>query len=222
MNTELPKISELYNAENIEETFRADQLNLLLNQEPNFKWIRENKYANNAKYIPIGIIETLLQRIFKQYRVEVLREGQMFNSVYCTIRLHYLHPVTGQWEYHDGVGASQIQTKAGASPAELQSINNNAVQMALPLSKSMAIKDAADHLGKLFGRDLNRKAVMDYTLDANLQIESSNEKLLESIKEMFLEKTDVIPANLYAEIEKVVIEKDESRYTKTLNFLTGL
>jgi hypothetical protein len=31
--------------------------------------------------------------------------------------------------------------------------------MALPMAKSYAIKDACDHFGKLFGRDLNRKTM---------------------------------------------------------------
>jgi hypothetical protein len=44
----------------------------------------------------------------------------MFNSVYVAIRLHYLNPVSGEWSYHDGVGSAQIQTKAGASAADLE------------------------------------------------------------------------------------------------------
>jgi hypothetical protein len=36
--------------------------------------------------------------------------------------------------------------------------------MAFTMAKSYAIKDACDHFGKLFGRDLNRKETMGFRL----------------------------------------------------------
>jgi hypothetical protein len=197
-NKELPVISDLYDVQNIENAFKTDQFNLLMNQQPEPKWVLENKYAGNSKYIPIGILETLLQRIFKEFKVEVMREGTMFNSVYVTIRLHYLHPITNEWSYHDGVGSAQIQTKSGASPADLSSINNNAVMMALPMAKSYAIKDACDHFGKLFGRDLNRKETMIFGVDKNL----NSELIHEELKILFEEKKDKIISSDFKEIEK--------------------
>jgi hypothetical protein len=92
----------------------------------------------------------------------------MFNAVYVTVRLHLQHPVTGEMFYMDGVGAAELQTKTGASASDLAAINKGAVMMALPMAKSYAIKDAAENLGKLFGRDLNRKDVLAYTTDTNL------------------------------------------------------
>lgn len=176
----LPKLAELYAVENTEEAFKTDMFNMLMNAEPRKDWIQKNKYAGNSSYIPIGIQETLLQKIFKRHRIEILREGTMFNAVYVTVRLHYLHPVTNEWEYHDGTGADQLQTKAGASVADLSSISNNAVQMSLPKAVSYAISDATDHLGKLFGRDLNRKETMAFATDPNLeqQFTKSNEEKL--------------------------------------------
>lgn len=163
----LPTTSELY-SDNLEVAFKNDQFNLLLNQPPKPDWIKQNKYANNSNYIPIGIVETLLQKIFKRFRVEVLREGTMFNSVYVTIRLHYWNGTDNTWQFHDGVGAVQLQTKQGSSPAQLENINNNAVMMALPMAKSYAIKDACEHIGKLFGRDINRKDVMAFSQDNSI------------------------------------------------------
>lgn len=156
----LPTIADL--TMDIQQAFKQDDFNLLLNQEVPVKWVKENKFANNSKYIPIDKVEFLLTRIFGQWRVEIIDYKQLFNAVSCHIRLHYLNPVTNQWSYHDGVGAMQVQTKSGSSPADLASINNSAVMMALPAAKSYAIKDAADHLGKLFGRDLNRKDVQAF------------------------------------------------------------
>lgn len=215
---ELPSISDLYDVSNIELAFKKDQFNLLMNQPPDPKWILENKFAGNSKYIPIGIIETLLQRVFKEFRVEVLREGTMFNAVYVAVRLHYLHPITNEWGYNDGLGSCQIQTKQGASPADLQSINNNAVMMALPMAKSYAIKDASDHFGKLFGRDLNRKDVMGFGVDKSLDSES----LYEEILELFETKKDKIPANEFTNIQRVIDNKEKNSYNKFLKYLKSL
>jgi hypothetical protein len=50
----------------------------------------------------------------------------------------------------------------------LANINNGALSMAFPNAKSIAIKDACDHFGKLFGSDLNRKDLISYNLDLTL------------------------------------------------------
>ena len=219
---ELPIISDLYDLSISELAFQKDQYNLILNQQPQPEWILENKYANNSKYIPIGIKETLLQRIFKEFRVEILREGTMFNAVYVTIRLHYLHPVTGQWSFHDGTGADQVQTKQGASPADLASIGNNAVAMSLPKAVSFAISDATDHLGKLFGRDLNRTKQMPYMADPNLDYES----VFKELKEIFDLKKELIPSIDYKEINDLIDSDFDvskiKRYKTFINYLKKL
>ena len=212
---ELPVLADLYKADDIATLFKTDQFNLLMNQAPEPKWIKENPYAGNSKYIPIGILETLLQRIFKEFRIEVMREGTMFNSVYVTIRLHYLNPVTGLWSYHDGVGSAQIQTAKGASAADLASINNNAVMMALPMAKSYAIKDACDHFGKLFGRDLNRKETMGFGVDKNLDKETEYNDLVA----LFELKQNFIPANDFDDIKNVIEKKQIKAYQNTKIYL---
>ena len=61
-----------------------------------------------------------------------------------------------------------MQTAKGTSVSDLVNINNGALTMAFPMAKTIAIKDAADHFGKLFGADLNRKDVISYELDLTL------------------------------------------------------
>jgi hypothetical protein len=56
-----------------------------------------------------------------------------------------------------------VQTDAGKSAADLGAIKASAVQMALPSAKSYAIKDAAEHFGAIFGRDLNRKDIIQFS-----------------------------------------------------------
>lgn len=157
----LPKLEDLHH--DIEQAFKSDSLNYLLNQQPPAKWVSVNKYAGNSSYLPIEKVEFLLTRIFQEWRAEVINYSELFNSVSCHVRLHYKNPVTGEWSYHDGLGAVGIQTEAGKPASDMSSIKQDAVMKALPAAKSYAIKDAAEHLGKLFGRDLNRKDVIEFS-----------------------------------------------------------
>ena len=162
----LPKIKDLYS--DIIVAQKNDAFVTLMNQQPKAEWVKVHPFIKNYKYLPIERIEFLLKTIFKSYRIEVLREGTSFNGVYVVVRVHYLHPLTNTWEFHDGVGASQLQTAKGTSPADLNNINNGALSMAFPMAKTIAIKDACDHFGNLFGADLNRKDVISYDIDLTL------------------------------------------------------
>jgi hypothetical protein len=162
----LPKIKDLYS--DLVVAQKNDAFVALMNQQPKNDWVKTHPFIKGYKYIPIERVEYLLKTIFKSYRIEVLREGTSFNGVYVVVRVHYLHPLTNTWEFHDGIGAAQLQTAKGTSPADLANINNGALSMAFPIAKTIAIKDATDHFGKLFGSDLNRKDVISYDLDLTL------------------------------------------------------
>jgi hypothetical protein len=166
MMSNLPKIKDLYS--DITVAQKNDAFVTLMNQQPKKEWVKTHPFIKNYKYLPIERIEFLLKTIFKSYRIEVLREGSSFNGVYVVVRVHYLHPLTNTWEFHDGIGASQLQTKSGTSPSDLININNGALSMAFPMAKTIAIKDACDHFGNLFGADLNRKDVISYDIDLTL------------------------------------------------------
>ena len=142
---------------------KMGELKSVLNQTPNKAWIKNHPIAKDVLYLPIDKVETMLDMIFQQWKVEILDISQLAQSICCTIRLHYLNPVTKEWSYHDGVGAVPLRTDKGFSAADLSHIKNDAVATGAPAAKSFAIKDAAEHLGKLFGRDLNRKDAVAYT-----------------------------------------------------------
>jgi len=163
----LPTIKDLYSSKDI--AVKNDQFTTLMNQEPKKDWVKVHPYIKGYRYLPIERVEFLLKTIFKKYRIEILREGQSFNGVYVVVRVNYLHPISGEMEFHDGIGAMQLQTKKGESVANLNSINNGALSMAFPAAKTVAIKDACDHFGKLFGSDLNRKDTINYNIDLTLQ-----------------------------------------------------
>jgi len=165
--TKLPTIQELYSDVSLAKS--NDTLVALLNQQPPQGWVKTHPYIKNYSYLPIDKVEYLLKKIFKKYKIEILREGQSFNGVYVVVRVWYLDPITNEMDFHDGIGACQLQTKQGASPADLANINNGALQMAFPIAKTVAIKDACDHFGMLFGSDLNRKDTIQIVLDEKLQ-----------------------------------------------------
>lgn len=183
----LPKIKDIYS--NIELAVQQDGLMVVLNQNPLPAWVKTHPYIKDYKYLPIERIEYLLRSIFKtNYKIEVLKTGLLLNTVEVTVRVHYKDIVTGEWMYHDGVGAQEIQTKQGSGHLllDMSNINRGAITMALPIAKTVAVKDACDHFGKLFGSDLNRKDYIDYGIDATLQPMDENhanwQKVVEAVK----------------------------------------
>jgi hypothetical protein len=174
MENKLPTIADL--TQDIEFAYKNDQLNLLLNTPPPAKWVKEHPFIRGYKYLPIDKVEYLLTRIFKTYEVQITGQGTAFNGVWVTVRIKVINPTNGQTMQFDGIGAAQLQTKKDTSPADLQNINNGALSMAFPIAKTLAVKDAADHIGKLFGSDLNRKDTLDYKPDADLAAKFGNNK----------------------------------------------
>jgi len=162
----LPTLAELTG--DIELAYKNDAFNSLLSSKPKPEWVKEHPFIKGYKYLPIDKIEYLLRRIFKEYRIEITGQGTAFNGVWVTVRIHYKSPINGEWSFHDGIGAAQLQTAKGTSPADLGNINNGALSMAFPIAKTVAIKDACGMFGSIFGANLNRRDVVEYAPDKNL------------------------------------------------------
>lgn len=165
----LPTIQELFE-DSIELAGKSEGLNAILNTPPPAKWIKEHPVIKGWLYIPIDKVEYLLTKIFKQWHPEVIKTGMLMNAVEVTVRLHYFNPATDQMDFADGVGACELQTSSGtgALKMDMSNVNRGAVAMALPIAKTSAIKDAADHLGKIFGKDLNRKDTLAFQPDMEI------------------------------------------------------
>lgn len=153
--------------ENPATVIAQDKLLTFLNIDPPAKWVKEHPFIKGYKYLPIDKVEFLLKSIFRQYRIEVLKTGMLMNAIECTVRLHFLDPVTNTWMFHDGVGAQELQTKSGSGVLKLDmsNVNSGAVTMALPIAKTVALKDACDHLGTIFGANLNRKHALTFSIE---------------------------------------------------------
>jgi len=169
----LPAIKDLYSG-NLDQKQDQNSINVLLNQPPAPGWIKEHPFAKGIKYIPIERIEYLLTRLFLQWRVEVKQIQVIANSVTVTIRLHYQNIQDNEWSWQDGIGAAPIQTDKGAGAMDWNATKSDAVMKAAPAAESYAVKDAAEKIGKLFGKDLNRKDEIGY--DALLKAEIKEKK----------------------------------------------
>jgi hypothetical protein len=211
----LPTIQELHE-ENALVSYKNDQLNLLLNQEPKKEWVKEHPFVKGHKYIPIDKVEFMLRKIFKKYSIEITNQGTSFNGVWVTVRVHYFHPTEATMMYHDGIGAVQLQTAKGTSPADLANINNGALSMAYPIAKTLAIKDACDHFGKLFGCDLNRKDTMAFKVDANPL------DLKEQLIELFNLKRDMMPTDEILNTLRVIENNEVKSFNKQFEYLKNL
>jgi len=170
----LPKLVDLVSS-NLEEIYKNELLNQYLSQSPPASWIKTHPYIKNYKYLPIDKIELLLRKIFKRYKIEVLKTGMLLNAVETSVRVHFYHPIFEEWNYHDGVGACEVQTKSqtGSLMLDMSNISPGAISMALPIAKTMAVKDACDHFGPLFGSDINRKDTVEFKPDQELEKKAS-------------------------------------------------
>jgi hypothetical protein len=190
---QLPVLADLYSDTDLK--VAQNELNVLLNAPPSESWLKDHPFAKKdiltdkgkikvpIKFIPIERIEWLLTRIFIRWHVEVKTVQLIANSVQVTVRLFYQDVVTKEMLWQDGIGAVALQTDSGAGAVEFDKIKSSAVQMAAPAAETYAVKDAAEKIGKLFGKDINRAVHIDYTNLLNTipkeEKESKIEKLFE-------------------------------------------
>lgn len=185
--TKLVRIEDLYNGD-VALTSQKNQLNILLNQPPKEEWLKIHPMVAGVKYLPVGKVEFLLTAIFQEWKIEVKNITTIANSVVVTIRLHYMNPVTQEWSYQDGVGAAVISTKKGAKAMDWNEVNTMSVMQAVPAAKSYAKKDAAEELGKIFGKDINRNGNSDYNIlkkkfQDEVEVNVEKDKLVAAIGE---------------------------------------
>ena len=156
----IPSLTDLYNDTALVD--KQNQLNIILNAEPKKEWIKDHPFVKNLKYLPIERVEYLLTMIFTKWRVEVKEVKILANSIVTTVRVYVQDPITGEWDWQDGIGAMPIQVQKGSGATEFDKMNSSAVQIGSPASESFAIKDACEKFGRIFGKDLNRKDNVSY------------------------------------------------------------
>lgn len=142
-----------------------------LNSEPNPAEF-EKTPDGKANFLPISFLEMTLDEIFLgRWSTENFKWSAITNEVQGSIELVLIHPVTGDVIRRTGAGSIVItvdslteedkskMTKQARNLYALSPENKkpNALDMAFPKLKAECIKNAAQSLGKVFGRDINRK-----------------------------------------------------------------
>lgn len=171
----LPAIKDLINSD-LMQLEEINDLNILLNQQPPEKWLKQHPFVKGLKYLPIERVEYLLTRLFFRWRVEIKNTQLIGNSVCVEVRLHYFNPITNEWDWQDGVGASPLQTDKDAGATDFNKLKSSAVMMSAPAAKSYAVKDAAEQIGAIFGKNLNRADKANYDSLAQNEIFKSEDK----------------------------------------------
>lgn len=194
----LPSISELY--EKVPE--KENALNVLLNQPPPAAWIKKHPLSGTF-YIPVEHLEYIMTKVFVTWHVEIITYNLLANSLCCHVRVHYKDPVTSEMRWTDGVGAAPVQTDKGCGATDFNAIKSDAIMKALPSAKTFAFKDAVELLGKLFGKDLNRKEdiVYDRLIDQFSKVPSIT---------LLLQEVDKLPKDEADEYKEMIKEKKEA------------
>lgn len=190
-----------------------DGLNKILSMQPKTDWIKKHPLVtvkgddgnySPAQYLPIERVEALMRMLFQRFRIEVKESKVIANAVAVTVRVNYLDPVTGEWDYQDGVGAMAIQVDKGAPAMDFNKTKSAAIQMALPAAKSYAIKDAMEVLGQLFGGSLNRKDQIAFASAYDNRKPITTEQLQDAINRASSGDTGILET-----MKKLVLMTDE-------------
>lgn len=214
-----PTINALF-SNTLTEAVPLEQLNIVLATPPPDNWIKVHPFIKDHKYLPIDKIEYLLRSCFKKFQIEVKEVKQLFNAVEVTVRVHYFNPAVNEMMYHDGVGAWDLQTQSKSGPLklDLSNINVGAVPMATGIAKSVAIKDACDHFGTLFGANLNRKDTIEFKGNAELLNTISKQDL----ETLFEQKKDALSEEDHINYKRAIDGNETDKYKYIFNKLNSL
>lgn len=153
-----------------------------LNQQPNPAEIKVNEAAGNSKYIPISHVEMELdERFMGLWETENFKWSVIANEIVGSIDLRVYHPIARVWIRRTGAAAAMIQQKKDSDITDISAKFKNTLVKDFPHLEAECIKSAAKKLGKMFGRDLNRKHDDEYHSIYSEQAEISED--METIKE---------------------------------------
>lgn len=158
--TEDDKKTSVIISEDVQQNrLRCESFLKTINRKPRESFIKKNIYANNSKYQGISHIETQLDKMFMGlWETRHIGGAQIVggHSVIYDIEIRFFHPVLQQWINRCGSGACELEKGTNGQ------VKPKALEKGVPSAKTMAFKNAAKSIGKMFGRDLNRVIEDDY------------------------------------------------------------
>jgi hypothetical protein len=143
-----------------------DKFQSKLDKDPNKSIIKSNKFSQGAKYLPIEVLETLLDSLYQGlWKIENLQWKQDLNAVTVSLDLAVFHPVAHIWITRAGIGSVPVEISK-----ETKIISSKALHKNIPAAKSFAFRNAVQSLGRRFGRNLNRD------IDTKIFVDTENFK----------------------------------------------
>ena len=136
----------------------------LLNSEPNPAEIKVNPAAGNSNYLPISHVEMQLDELFQGlWQIRQFNYSVIANEIVGSLELGVFHPVLQDWIWRAGAAAVMIQQRKGSEITDISAKHKNTLVKDFPHLKAECLKNAARSLGRIFGRDLNRSEIDQYT-----------------------------------------------------------
>jgi len=142
-------------------------------------------------HLTISTIEAKLDLVFGEglwYTELVYQEG-IANEIIGRGFLHYLHPVLQSWQKREGFAAVQIQLSKVTAQESQNGIRRKAsdidykildtLKLSYPKLKADLTKNAAQTLGRFFGRDVSRKSE-----DLEIYSDLRDSKQIKAFREM--------------------------------------
>lgn len=129
----------------------------MLSRKPPAKSIHKSPSGN--AYMPISYIEATLDRVFGPmgWQHRNFRHETVLNEVVGSIELWVRDPESREWICRIGAASQSIQMRKDTDFTDPRNKIPNALEKGFPSLKSKCISNAADSLGKVFGRDAGRK-----------------------------------------------------------------
>lgn len=163
-----------------------------LNKEPDVSEL-DRTPDGKAKTLPISFIEMTLDELFLgQWDTCNFTSKVVANEVCGELELVLLHPITGREIRRSGAAAIIIQVDKAPDTISGQARNewalnpsnkkSNALDLGYPKLKAECVKNAAQSLGKIFGRDLNRKKTDQYQPSINMLGDKAFQALLDRVE----------------------------------------
>ena len=151
---------------------KTEQFTQMLNREPRPESLDKTP-DGKAQTVTISHVEmTLDELFFGQWSTENFKWSAITNEVQGSLELVVIHPITGQTLRR--VGAASIVIQVDKAPENLtqqqrnewalnpSNKKSNSLDLGFPKLKAECLKNAAQSLGKIFGRDINRKIKDNY------------------------------------------------------------
>lgn len=146
---------------------KLEAFQLMLNQAPPDIAIEQTP-DGQARTMVISHVENALDTLYLgQWSTRDFKYSVVGNELAGVITLEVIHPITGTARTLTGVAAQAIMMDKAPDgldnreknewSQDIRNKKSKALKMNLPALKAECLKNAAQQLGKAFGKDLNRK-----------------------------------------------------------------